>query len=203
MKRLGTVSYLAVTAVCIYLAFTCVSLLFYPIAYSPLNNWLSDLGNPTKNPSGAIYYEIGGVLTSITLLLFFAGMYTWNTGNRKMKIFLTLSQVTGFVLALSFMITALFPLVVNDSVHSLFSIMLFVFIGFFEIFSASAIRRNPAQKHIAIFGFIIAIVNFGLGVSFNFANLFVGEWIMIGLFIAYIITLALTQNKHSENLKIN
>jgi hypothetical protein len=43
------------------------------------------------------------------------------------------------------------------------------------------------------FGIIAAIINFAFGVSFNFANLFIGEWIMIGLFITYTITLAIAQ----------
>ena len=145
MKILSIVSFTGIIAACIYLAFTLVAILYYPQPYSPLTNWLSDFGNPIKNPSGAIYYNTGGVLTSITLVLFFAGMYKWNIGDKKMKVFLMVSQISGTVFALSFIITALFPLGVNDSIHSFFSIMLFIFIGFFETFSASAIRRNPSH----------------------------------------------------------
>ena len=194
MKSLSIVSLMGITAVCIYLAFTIVATLYYPSAFSPTANWLSDLGNPTQNPSGAIYYKTGGVLTSIVLVLFFAGMYKWIPSDRKMKVFLRLSQISGIVFAFSFMITALFPLGVNDSIHSFFSIMLFIFIGFFEVFSASAIRRSPTHvKWLPFFGLIAAMINFAFGVSFNFANLFVGEWVMIGLFITYIITLAIAQ----------
>jgi hypothetical protein len=134
----------AFLAVGIYVAFTLAAILSYPQPYSPLTNWLSDFGNPTKNPSGAIYYNTGGILASAVLVLFFAGMYSWNVGDKKAKVFLTLAQISGVVFAIAFLLSALFPLGVNDSVHSFFSIMLFVFIGFFEIFSASAIRRNPA-----------------------------------------------------------
>lgn len=70
-------------------------------------------------------------------------------------------------------LSSLFPLGVNDSIHSLFSIMLFIFIEFFELFSTSAIRRIPNRvKLVPYFGFSIAIVNFMLGVSFNFVNFF-------------------------------
>ena len=126
-------------------------------------------------------------------------MYTWNVGDKKAKVFLRLSQVSGIVFALSFMMSALFPLGVNDSVHSFFSIMLFVFVGFFEIFLASAIRRNPSTaKWTVYFGFVAAMINFAFGISFNFMNLFIGEWIIIAVFIAYIITLALTQSVHQK-----
>ena len=187
-----------IIAACIYLAFTLVAILNYPQSYSPLTNWLSDFGNPTRNPIGAIYYNTGGIITSAVLIVFFAGMYTWNMGDKKGKIFLSLSQVSGIVFAVAFLMSALFPLGVNASVHSFFSIMLFVFIGFFEVFSASALRRNPASpKWTAYFGFVAAMINFAFGVSFNFMNLFVGEWIMIAVFIAYVITLALTQTVHT------
>ncbi len=187
---------MGIVAAVIYVVFTLVAILYFPKPYSPLNNWLSDFGNPTQNPSGAIYYNTGGILTSAVLVLFFAGMYKWNTGDRKMKTFLLVSQISGIVFALAFMMSAIFPLGVNDSVHSFFSIMLFVFIGFFEVFSASAIRRNPLQKRLAYFGFTAAMVNFAFGISFNFMNLFIGEWIIIAVFIAYTITLALTQKTH-------
>jgi hypothetical protein len=91
----------------------------------------------------------------------------------------------------------------NDSVHSFFSILLFVFIGFFEIFSAIAIRRNSSSpKWTAYFGFVAAMISFAFGVSFNFMNLFLGEWVIIAIFIAYIITLALSQSVHPMEGKL-
>jgi hypothetical protein len=61
----------AIVASIIYLAFTAIALAYYPQTYSPLTNWLSDLGNPTVNPSGALYYDAGGVVTSVALIFFF------------------------------------------------------------------------------------------------------------------------------------
>ncbi len=190
-----TLASTAIVASIIYLAFTAIALAYYPQTYSPLTNWLSDLGNPTVNPSGALYYDAGGVVTSVALIFFFMGMYTWRLGDKKAKTFLLASQIAGIALALCFIMTAVFPLGVNTSVHSTFSVMLFVFIGFFEIFSASAARRNKAfPKTLSVFGFAVAIVNFGLAVSFNFGDFFFGEWLMVGLFIAYTFTLSAVQS---------
>jgi uncharacterized protein YggT (Ycf19 family) len=194
MKRTSILPILAVTAAVIYIAFASAALIKYPLYYSPFANWLSDLGNPTMNPFGAAYYNIGGIVTSLVLVLFFGGMQVWNSGDRKMKVFLGLSQASGMCLAVAFMVTALYPLGVNNGIHSAFSIVLFVAIGCFEIFSASAIRKNPTHPSwLPAFGFMVAAINFMFGISFNFADLFVGEWVMIGLLIVYIITLALTQ----------
>lgn len=118
-----------------------------------------------------------------------------------MKILLSVAQVAGILFAVSFIMTALFPLRVNNSIHSLFSTMLFMFLGFFEMFSASAIRRSPTRINwIPYFGFSIALVNFMLGVSFNFVDFFVGEWIMIGMFITYIVTLAILQDQRAQGI---
>ena len=201
MKKLSFLSLLGIIAALIYIVFTIVAIAYYPKPFSPLTNWLSDFGNQTQNPAGATYYNAGGILTSAVLIVFFIGMYKWNTGDKKTQIFLAVSQVAGIVFAFCFMMSAFVPLGVNDYLHSVFSMMLFVFIGFFEIFSATAIRRNPASpKWTVYFGFVAAMINFAFGVSFNFMNLFIGELVMIAVFIAYIITLALTQGSNQKQV---
>jgi hypothetical membrane protein len=54
----------------IYVVFTALAFSKYPDAYSPVKNWLSDLGNPLINQSGALLYNLGCVLTSIVLIFF-------------------------------------------------------------------------------------------------------------------------------------
>ena len=190
----------AIIAAVIYLIFTAISLQYYPQTYSPLTNWLSDLGSPAANPSGAVYYDAGGAVTSMVLLLFFAGMYTWRSSDKRMNAFLLAAQLSGLALAFAFLLTTVFPLGVNDSLHSTFSIILFISVGCFEIFSATAIRKSPVYpKALAVFGFVVAVINFMFAVSFNFGNLFVGEWVMIGLFIAYVVALSTFQLRQIKN----
>ncbi len=58
------------TAVIGYLVFTTSAYLFYPSAYTPYANWLSDLGNYSQNPAGAILYDIGVSLTGLLIAAF-------------------------------------------------------------------------------------------------------------------------------------
>jgi hypothetical protein len=98
------------------------------------------------------------------------------------------------MLAVSFMVTALFPLGVATATHSFFSICRFVFTGFFEIFSGCAIRRIPDLiRWLPPFGVALAMINFAVCVSFNFVNLYVGEWVTVALFIGYILTLSVSK----------
>ncbi len=178
-------------AVCLYIIFTAISFFYYPTAYSPMTNWLSDLGNPLQNPSGAIYYKIGGVLTSSALILFFAGMYSWLNKDKRTNFFIWASIASGILMAVAFIVTALFPLGVATSIHSFFSILRFAFTGLFVTFSASAVRRMPSHiRWLPAFGIALAMVNFAVCISFFFVNLYVGEWITIALFIVYILTLS-------------
>jgi hypothetical membrane protein len=88
MKRHPSLSFVTgMFAVVCYLAFALLAFSRYPLPYSPLSNWLSDLGNANLNPSGAPFYNIGIVATGGLLLLFFLGLSEWKlerTGDRTL-----------------------------------------------------------------------------------------------------------------------
>jgi hypothetical membrane protein len=84
MRRLF-ISVTGFTAFGIYVIFTALSMSKYPDIYSPFTNWLSDLGNPLVNPSGALIYNLGCVLTSLVLVAFFIGLRSWVNANKRLK----------------------------------------------------------------------------------------------------------------------
>ena len=180
-------------AVVVYLAFAIAAYLQYPGAYGPLRNWLSDLGNPIENPSGAVFYRLGCVLTAVILLAFFGGLSGWNTGDKKMKVLLATAQIAGALSALSLILTAVFPLGTQTDMHRFWSMMLFVLLGFFLTFSATALLRHPAfARWVAYYGFLTAAFNFVNGAILTavFSGIYVGEWISIGMFMVYIMMVA-------------
>jgi hypothetical protein len=175
------------------MAFTITAYLYYPGAYGPLRNWLSDLGNPIENPSGAIFYRLGCGLTAIFLLAFFAGLSRWNTGDKKMKILLVIAQITGAFSALSLILTAVFPLGTQTDMHRFWSMMLFVMLGFFLTFSTTSLLRHPAfARWVAYYGFLTAVFNFVNGAILTavFSDVYVGEWISVAMFMIYVLILA-------------
>ena len=193
MKTKGLVVLFAgITAVTVYIAFTLVAFLQYPDAYGPLTNWLSDLGNPQASPSGALFYNLGCILTSVVLFIFFASIGKWNNGNKKMRMLLTIAQIMGIFSACSLILAALFPLGPHTSTHSFWSSMLTVGIGFFLTFSATAFLRHPAfMRWIAYYAFLAALVNFIYALSEAIGyKFFIGEWVAIGMFIVYLFLIA-------------
>ena len=190
MKMKWPISFFGgITAILIYLILTLVAFLQYPGAYGPLTNWLSDLGNPLANPSGSIFYNLGCILTSLVLIIFYVGLRQWNTGDKKMKTLLTIAQIMGIFSAVFLILAALFPIGPHTATHSFWSAMLSVAIGFFLTFSATALLKHRAFiKWFAYYAFMAALVNFIYGAILH--SVFAAEWVSIGMFIIYVFLIA-------------
>ena len=188
-RRWPVASIAGIAAAAFYLAFALVAFLKYPGAYGPLTNWLSDLGNPIDNPSGAIFYRLGCALSGVTLIVFYVKLSMWNTGSRRTRVLLTIAQCAGVFSAVSLIVTAVFPLGTSAAIHSLWSMMLYISLGFFFTFSATALMKNPAfKKGFGYFAFVTAGVNFAFGAILH--EIFWVEWISVGMFIAYVLMIA-------------
>jgi len=148
-----------VAVIVLYCAFTFTSWALYPTPYSPVDNWLSDLGNSTYNPSGAILYNLGCILTGIALFPFFSGLYKWYTNEKGRKILLMIIQATGLLAALSLIMIGVFS---EDSgeLHSLWSSIFFALNLLVLILMGVALFTHPNyMKPIAYYGFIVAAIN--------------------------------------------
>jgi len=183
------ISSAGIAAVVVYLIFALVAFLKCPGPYGPLTNWLSDLGNPLANPSGAIFYRLGCMLSGAALVLFYLKLGIWNTGSKKTRVLLTIAQYTGVFSAVCLIVTGIFPLGTSAEIHSLWSMMLYISLGFFLTFSATALMKNPAfKKGFGYYAFLTAAVNFVFGAILH--EMFWAEWISVGMFIAYVLMVA-------------
>jgi len=178
-----------IAAVVVYLIFALVAFLRYPGAYGPLTNWLNDLGNPLDNPSGAIFYRLGCMLSGAALILFYLKLGIWNPGSKKTRVILNVAQCMGAFSAVCLIITGMFPLGTSTEIHSLWSMMLYISLGFFLTFSATALMKNPAfKKGFGYYAFLTAAVNFVFGAILH--EMFWAEWISVGMFIVYVLMVA-------------
>jgi hypothetical protein len=154
------ISCIAGTAVIIlYCAFTFTSWALYPTPYNPVDNWLSDLGNSTYNPSGAILYNLGCILTGIALFLFFGGLYKWYINEKGRKILLMITQAIGLFAAFSLVMIGVFSEDYGEP-HSLWSSIFFVLNLLVLILMGVSLFTHPNyMKPIAYYGFIVAAIN--------------------------------------------
>lgn len=176
-----------------YLIFTILAYLQYPSTYSPMDNWLSDLGNPELNPGGAIFYNLGIILTAIFLVIFFIGLSDWNIqGNRVQHIMLRLTQVFGIVGSLCMLMSAVFPINHYD-VHSILSTSLYVLLSTAFIFSAAMLRYHTGVPRWLL---VLGIFSAGLVISTAFLQrVYLLEWITVLVFQAYVILVGIETHR--------
>jgi len=139
--------------------FTFSSWALYPTSYNPVDNWLSDLGNSSYNPSGAILYNVGCILTGIALFPFFGGLYRWYMNEKWRKASLIVKQIIGFLAAFSLIMIGVFS-EGYGILYSLWSSIFFFLNLIVLVLLGVALFTHPKyMKPIAFYGFIVAAIN--------------------------------------------
>lgn len=194
MKRHLSFSFVtSLVAVLCYLTFALLAYAQYPLPYSPMRNWLSDLGNADLNPHGALFYNIGIVATGVVLLLFFLGLAQWKMrDNRIQNLMLRLTQGFGILGTLALVMSGFYPINFS-SIHSFFSICLYILLGTAFGFSVAAIRYYPTcPRWLLILGALTALADI---LSGAFHTVYVLEWVTVSLFLCYPVLLGAETNR--------
>jgi hypothetical membrane protein len=176
-----------ILAILSYLTFTVLALARYPHTYSPTANWLSDLGNPSLNPGGALFYDLGVLATGVLLVPFFLGLTSWTmVANRRQRRLVLLTQGLGILGAVALILSGLFP-ETFPALHGPLSAVLFILLGTAFAFSVTAIRYVPTcPRWLLALGAITAVADIIYGV-FNSVRPF--EWVTTALFLCYVCSL--------------
>jgi hypothetical protein len=191
-RSLRQVSILIVI-VAIYVVLMAVALLYYPETFSPLTNIPAQLGNPVFSPSGALFYNIG-ILVSIApifVLVFLQmtiGRRQTASFDKRGKAFFYLTGIFLLLFAVFYILSLLFPMGINDMLNWEFFLILFSSFQLFAVFSAAGVRRNPGHlRWVPYLGFSTALINTALLVSLFFAGLIIANWIIIALSWTYVL----------------
>ncbi len=182
----------AILSTILYIACVLLAYFQYPEPFSAGQNWLSDLGNQIVNPRGAPFYNVGVVLTSLLLAVWFLGLSQWrlkqNIANQRL---FTISQITGIVASFALIMSALNP-INKAAVHALWSQIHFILSGIGFAFSVTALRyhRNFSKKilYLGICSSILPVLMYTLGKGQTYWM----EWIAVGFFILYILAVGIT-----------
>jgi hypothetical protein len=168
----------------VYLGFTLVSYAYYPTAFNPGDNWLSDLGNASLNPSGASLYRIGAVLTGVLLASFFVGLRVMARGQpTKVRIFFSLSQGFGLIASFALVMTGIFSEGAHAS-HSFWSAVLYISFGSAVFFCGWASLYLPSfSRVLSYLAFAITVIDWVMA-AFNKTHFL--EWIVVALMLAFV-----------------
>jgi len=91
----------ALLAIAFFCVLVMVAALLYPGPYSPLGNFISDLGNSVHNPAGAKVFDVACVISGACTILFFAGLNRWRLDDQwKLTVTRLLGGFSGAALML-------------------------------------------------------------------------------------------------------
>lgn len=143
-----------------YCIFTIMAVQRFPGTFSATQHYLSVLGNVNKNPKGAMFYNLGVMLTGLSLVIFYVGFVIWNAMRDRSKILLSIlifGSMNGFFIFMS----AVYPEVPHYQTHFTWSLLIFIaFIPVLILISIYLGRYSGLNKIISYLGFILAAYNF-------------------------------------------
>ncbi|AKB53056.1 MULTISPECIES: DUF998 domain-containing protein [Methanosarcina] len=160
LKKMPLTSVGSFLAILIFLISLYASSQLYNGSYSILNNWISDLGNSTKNPTGYIYFDIGCILTGIAIIISAIGLAKWKITNRKQNYLILLSQYCEFLMAFALIMVGIFS---EDygRVHYVWASIYFILLFVFLIIVNITLKSHPSYiKWIWYYTFVSIFINF-------------------------------------------
>ena len=170
-----------------FYTFTFISLAFYPSSFSPLNNWLSDLGNSSYNPNGAILYNLGCVLTGSALFPFYLSMYKFYREEIYHKIAVIGVQILGCFSAFALIMLGVFSQ--DFSIPHMIWSGLFFWFNLWVLVGANLalMFHKDFMKPIAIYGWSAAGINFlFVLLTVSMVNSPLLEWISVSTALGYV-----------------
>jgi hypothetical protein len=176
-----------VLVIVFYCVFTFTSAAMFTLSWSPFP-YLSDFGNSSYNPNGAILYNLGCVLTGIVLFPFYVGLYKWYTKEQWRKALIVFTQAVGVASGFALIMIGVFSegtgmLTSTLSWHVFWS-NVFFFLNLLVLIFAniSLLTHTEFIKMIAIYGFIVAAVNFSFVVLTSSSVI---EWFTVFTALGY------------------
>jgi hypothetical protein len=155
IRKLG--GYCGIAALAIYVSCTLAAAFQYPAHYNPFANWISNLGNYEKNPSGALIYNSGAALAGLLLMPLFVSLMAWYKLVKKNRYLYLGAEIFGLIAAFGMVMHAVFQ--EGTFLHLLWAILCFGSLVVVLVLANAALIRNPKfDKKIGYYGFIAALV---------------------------------------------
>ena len=178
---LATIAGLA--AIIMSVALALVAYAYYPWAFSPAANWISDLGNTILSPRGSIFFRLDMIALGAMLAAFFVGLRTWAHGQGIfVKLLIGVGQLAGLVGAGAVVMTGIFS--ENDyAAHALWATVLFIALATAVWFIGWAHVRHPGlSQRLSYLAFTVCAVDVVSVVERRHWL----EWVAVGLLLCFV-----------------
>jgi hypothetical protein len=183
---LATIAGLAAIVVGVTLAI--VAYAYYPWAFSPAANWISDLGNTLLSPRGSVFFRLDMIAVGAVLAAFFVGLRAWGRGQHiAMKLLIAVGQLSGLVGAAALVMTGIFS--ENDyAAHAVWATVLFIALATAVWFIGWAPVWHPdLPQKLTYLAFAVCAVD----VASVVVRRHWLEWLAVGLLLSFVGAVAL------------
>jgi len=185
-----------VFAIGVFWVFTLIALSFFPGNYNPYDNWVSNLGNQILNPEGAIFFNIGCIITGILFFPFFVGLFEFYIGDSKNKILTVATQIAGFISAFSMIMIGVYP-ENNVEMHAFWTVIFFGSTIPILFLPSMALYKYSFTRKLAKYGFVATALNILLCILF-FPIL---EWLTIIVAFGFIGLMIMNLNNRIDKYR--
>jgi hypothetical protein len=139
-----------------------IAILLLPYNFDPFQIFLSELGNQSMNPNGAIFYSLGMVTAGLLSIIFYWGFYSYLIKDKTAIVF-KIILVLGLLNSLSVSLTGVFAESINiemNQLHIIFSVCIFAtLLPLLFIVSLSLFIHPEYPNYITAWGFIAFIID--------------------------------------------
>lgn len=111
-------------AVGLYISLTIIAIARFPRTVSPLDTYLSMLGNAHISPDGAIFYNLAVILTGLGEILFFIAIYAFYSQYGRRWI-LNIGLLAGLINGVSVSMSGVYAEHINMDAHTTWSYLIF------------------------------------------------------------------------------
>ncbi|HMK45190.1 MAG TPA: hypothetical protein VK436_01055 [Methanocella sp.] len=176
--------YLAITTLVLALI---ISIYLAPHDFSPFDYWIEDYGMPAENPVGAVFYDVGFMLTGVLLGIYMIGFYRWYTTNRWYNAFAAVGHLSGGISTLVLILEG-YTLMTGFDRPMIWSISFFLFVMIAMIIATAGMAIRPSQSEDTIIigaATIALILLLATALYFNIAPV-ISEWLAVLFMLVWV-----------------
>jgi hypothetical protein len=192
-----------------YISFTIIAIAQFPRTVSPLDMYLSTLGNADISPDGAIFYNLGVILGGLAEILFFIAIYAHYSQHGRRWI-LIIGLIAGRINGISIVMSAVNPehvieivdiTNINVNEHETWSFLIFFsFIPVLLAFSLAFRGTSGTSRWVTLYGFLVCAIDvifLAMALSNGPTNAIM-EWFTVYSYLIWVLLVSLDVLKRSR-----